>query len=185
MHTKSESGSPRLQPAHDLGFSLIELLIVVAIILVLAAIAIPTLLHSKMAANEAAAVENLRTITTASVVYSSSWGNGYPPSLGALGGIGTTATCDAANLIDPILATAPNQKSGYSFAYSGQNGNVVTGGGCGAPGFWGYFATATPLVEQVTGVRSFCATDSGVINFDTSGATPGSAGACNALPALQ
>jgi type IV pilus assembly protein PilA len=185
MHTKPQCGSPRLQPSLDAGFSLIELLIVVAIILVLAAIAIPTLLHSKMAANEATAVENLRTITTASVVYSSTWGNGYPPSLGVLGGAGNTATCDASNLIDPTLATAPNRKSGYTFAYTGQNGNVVVGAGCGAPGFWGYFATATPITVLVTGVRSFCATDSGVINFDTSGATAGSAGACNALPALQ
>ena len=64
------------------GFSLIELLVVVAIILIIAAIAIPNLLRAKMSANEAAAVSSLRTINTASVNYSTTYGNGYAPSLG-------------------------------------------------------------------------------------------------------
>src|SRR5438270_12285261 len=58
------------------GFSLIELLIVVAIILIIAAIAIPNLLRSKIAANESSAVASLRTITTAETTYASSWGSG-------------------------------------------------------------------------------------------------------------
>ena len=66
------------------GFSLIELLIVVAIILIIAAIAIPNLLRSKMAANEASAVGTLRTINTASVSFSTTYGN-YPPALSDLG----------------------------------------------------------------------------------------------------
>ena len=68
------------------GFSLIELLIVVAIILIIAAIAIPTLLRSKIAANESSAVASLRTITTAETTYSSSWGVGYAAVLDNLGG---------------------------------------------------------------------------------------------------
>src|SRR2546423_10136180 len=68
------------------GFSLIELLIVVAIILIIAAIAIPNLLRSKMAANEASAVGSLRTINTSQVTYSSTYGIGFASTLGALGG---------------------------------------------------------------------------------------------------
>ncbi|MFZ0214286.1 MAG: prepilin-type N-terminal cleavage/methylation domain-containing protein, partial [Candidatus Acidiferrales bacterium] len=85
------------------GFSLIELLIVVAIILIIAAIAIPNLLRSKMAANEAGAVGSLRTLVTADVTYSSSYSNGFAPTMAALGGA-APATCNNANLIDPSLA---------------------------------------------------------------------------------
>jgi prepilin-type N-terminal cleavage/methylation domain-containing protein len=165
------------------GFSLIELLIVVAIILVIAAIAIPNFLRSRMAANEAAAVENVRTITTASVIYSSSWGNGYPPSLAALGGTGTTSTCDLANLLDPVIATAPYTKSGYVFGYTGTSGFAPLGGGCGSPGYLGYLVTAVPS-NVYSGIRSFCTSEPGVIHFDTTGALAGSSAACNALPSL-
>ena len=68
------------------GFSLIELLIVVAIILIIAAIAIPNLLRSKIAANESSAVGSVRTINTAEVTYSSSWGSGYGAAITNLGG---------------------------------------------------------------------------------------------------
>src|ERR1700680_1351691 len=99
------------------GFSLIALLIVVAIILIIAAIAIPNMLRSKMAANQASAVSNLRTITTASVSYWVTYSNGYPPNLATLGGnVGTPATCNQAVLIDETVAAAPYQKSGYQFA---------------------------------------------------------------------
>ncbi len=69
------------------GFSLIELLIVVAIILIIAAIAIPNLLRSKIAANESSAVGSVRTIGTAEVTYSSSWGSGFSANLASLGGV--------------------------------------------------------------------------------------------------
>ena len=165
------------------GFSLIELLIVVAIILIIAAIAIPNFLRSRMAANEAAAVENVRTITTASVIYSSSWGNGYPPSLASLGGTGTTSTCDLSNLLDPVIATAPYTKSGYVFGYTGTSGLAPLGGGCGSPGFLGYVVTAAPT-SVYAGTRSFCSSEPGVIHYDTTGAVAASSAACSALPGL-
>lgn len=166
------------------GFSLIELLIVVAIILIIAAIAIPNFMRSKMAANEASAAENIRTITTAAVAYSASWSNGYPPTLATLGGVGAGATCNAANLIDPILANAPNQKSGYTFAWTGQGAPVVVAAGCTAPGYNSYLVTATPITLGVSGQRSFCATEPAVIHYDVTGNTAASEAACEALPTL-
>ena len=94
------------------GFSLIELLIVVAIILIIAAIAIPNLLRARMAANQAAGVSNIRTITSAAIVYSSTYSDGYPPDLVTLGGAGV-ANCNGAILLDDTLTTPPFHKSGY------------------------------------------------------------------------
>ena len=137
------------------GFSLIELLIVVAIILIIAAIAIPNLLRSKMAANEASAVGSLRTINTASVAYSTTYGN-YPPALTNLGpASGGTATSATADLIDSVLASST--KSGYTFAYTAGTANQS------------YTLTATPVTENVTGQRGFFTDQSGVIRSDPSG----------------
>src|SRR5450759_990406 len=100
------------------GFSLIELLIVVAIILIIAAIAIPNLLRSKMAANEASAVASLRTINTSIVAFSTTYST--DPSLLADLGPATTPSSTAADLVDSLLGTAtiPAVKSGYNFTYT-------------------------------------------------------------------
>src|SRR5246500_4332108 len=98
------------------GFSLIELLIVVAIILIIAAIAIPNLLRSRMAANETSAVGSIRSLTTAAVTYSSTYpAVGYPTTLAQIappaGGAG--ASSSAADLVDSVLSGGT--KSGYKF----------------------------------------------------------------------
>lgn len=144
------------------GFSLIELLIVVAIILIIAAIAIPNLLRSKMAANESSAVGSLRTINTSAVEYNTTYG-GYPQTLLSLGGpAGGTAASTSAELIDAVLASGT--KSGYSFTYTtgttDSNGNVLQ-----------YTMTAVPTSPGTTGQRTFFTDQSGVIRADATGAT--------------
>ena len=139
------------------GFSLIELLIVVAIILIIAAIAIPNLLRSKMAANESSAVGSLRTINTAEVTYSNNnptLGYGALAKLGGVCPSGTAATAAAACLIDNVLATGT--KSGYTFTAT------PTAPGAGTVSV-AYKSTAIPVSANQSGTRSFCSDESGVI----------------------
>ena len=147
------------------GFSLIELLIVVAIILIIAAIAIPNLLRSKMAANEASAVGSLRTINTAQVTFSSTYGTGYTTlaflSTPVAGCIAATAT--GACLLDSNLGAGT--KSGYFFT-------SVPGGGAGtaASPNNSFNSTAVPVAIGTSGQNSFCSDESGVLRRDTTGA---------------
>ncbi len=139
------------------GFSLIELLIVVAIILIIAAIAIPNLLRSKMAANEASAVGSLRSLNTACVTYSTTYGS-YPTALSQLGPA-ATATSTTADLIDSVLAGGT--KSGYTFTLA-----------AGATSGTTYTITAVPVTLGTTGQRAFFTNQSGVIRANTTGTSP-------------
>ncbi len=149
------------------GFSLIELLIVVAIILIIAAIAIPSLLRARIAANEASAVGSLRTINTSQATFNSTYNVGYAETLPRLGGAaGAPATCAAAQLIDNVLSAAASQKSGYTFVLTAGAAYVgILPAGCAA-GTVGYNVTAVPIVCQQTGVRTFYTDESGVIRFN-------------------
>jgi type IV pilus assembly protein PilA len=150
------------------GFTLLELLIVVAIILIIAAIAIPNLMRSKMLANEASAIGSLRTIFTAATTYSATYSNGYPPSLAALGpppGGGNNATCDYSNLIPSDLSGG--RKGGYVFTYTGSNPIPAAAQGCSNPGFNNYTINADPVTRGTTGQRSFFVDPAGTIRYNT------------------
>jgi type IV pilus assembly protein PilA len=150
------------------GFSLIELLIVVAIILIIAAIAIPNLLRSRMAANEASAVGSLRAMNTAAITYNSVYGNGFPPSLAAVGG--TAGNCTGAALIDTVLTSGA--KSGYNFTLN-HGSTILTSAQSSCSGGYGYSdgytVTATPITTGTTGQRGFCSDATGVIRFNAAG----------------
>ena len=166
------------------GFSLIELLIVVAIILIIAAIAIPNLIRSKMAANEASAAESIHAILVGSSVYYTTYDNGYPPTLSVLGPA-ALANCNQAGLIDPLLANAPSQKSGYTISYTGDNGTVIAPAGCANAGYLGFVVSAVPITVGVTGGRSFCSSEDGVLHDDVNGGAIPTSAACDALPVLS
>jgi type IV pilus assembly protein PilA len=155
------------------GFSLIELLIVVAIILIIAAIAIPNLLRSRIAANQASAVGSLRTLNTAEITYATTYNTGYTATLGNLGppAAGSNPVATAAGLIDSVLsggtATATSSvKSGYTFVYTpaatDASGRVDV-----------YGITATPITVGTTGTNYYYTDMSGVIRQNST-ATAGS-----------
>ena len=137
------------------GFSLIELLIVVAILLIIAAIAIPNFLRSRIAANQSSAVASLHTMTTANITYASTYGTGFSVSLAYLGtpASGTSPSSTAAGLIDSVLAAGV--KSGYSFTYS--HGAVDSTGRINTFSF-----SATPM-GLTTGTENYYTDQTGVI----------------------
>jgi type IV pilus assembly protein PilA len=140
------------------GFSVVEGVVIAAILLVAAAIAIPNLLHSNLSGNEASAVRSLGTLNSSCASYSMLYG-GYPKSLAELGP-GNPARSGAAGLIDSALASGT--KDGYIFTYtagaSGVSGNVLS-----------YSITANPITPGSTGRRRFFTDQSGVIRANTNG----------------
>jgi prepilin-type N-terminal cleavage/methylation domain-containing protein len=154
MRSRAEQHGERGRSRTARGFSLIELLIVIAVILIIAAIAIPNFLRSKMRANEASAVSSLRSITTAEVVYSTTYNIGYSSTLPALGGSGAVVDQSNAGLIDSVLSSG--SKSGYTFTYvptsSDANGNILT-----------YAANADPVLVGTTGDTHFFVDQTSII----------------------
>ena len=147
------------------GFSLIELLIVVAIILIIAAIAIPNFLRSRVSANQSSAVASLHTLSLAQMTYASTYGAGYSVDMATLtsptGGGSPSST--AAGLIDSTLASGV--KSGYTFTYS--PGPVDSTGRINA------FSFSAEPVSSSTGTQYYFTDETGVIrqNSTTSAAS--------------
>lgn len=149
------------------GFSLIELLIVVAIILIIAAIAIPNLQRAKMSANEASAVAGMRTIFTAEAAYyAQGWSN--PGALGfsaTLQDLGSSAGCNPPSInsacqLDNVMAnatTAATAKSGYYYTY-----NPISTGGLNV----GFSLNGDPAQRGSSGQRSFYTDQSGIVRFN-------------------
>ena len=132
------------------GFSLIELLIVVAVIGILAALAVPNLVQSKKAANEASAIASVRNLVTAEITYASTLGDGN---------FGSLAELSAQNFADEVLGSG--QKDGYAFS-AAANGSI------------GFSVTATPTVPGTTGERAFYGDETGVIRYTADGTVPDS-----------
>jgi prepilin-type N-terminal cleavage/methylation domain-containing protein len=145
------------------GFSLIELLIVVAIILVISAIAVPSFLHSKMMANEASAVYSIRTINTAQVTYATTYPtSGYASTLNLLAAPTSGQSSSAnAGVLDWVLGctTAICPKSGYNFQITDTSGTPVNS----------YSVWGTPMNSGVTGNRTFCSNNMNPVMYDPAG----------------
>jgi prepilin-type N-terminal cleavage/methylation domain-containing protein len=159
--------------AKQKGFSLIELLIVVAIILVIAGIAIPNLLRSRIAANEASAVRSIRSIDTAEVAYAATYPSiGYANNLATLGpgtnSGNTSSSSTNAILLDSVLACANGtgtttcSKSGYNF--------LLTGGTPVGGIIYTYVTSADPMVQEQTGHRHFFSSTPGFITYNETNA---------------
>ena len=168
------------------GFSLIELLIVVAIILIIAAIAIPNLLQARLAANESSAAGSLHALQSAEITYFNAYPTiGYASAIGQLGGASPcTPSSTTACIVDNFLATATPGgvgKAGYYFLSTG----VITGGATYNTSF---VSGAAPIVAHSTGNRDFCSTNDGVLRsqMGSVGDLPVNAvGTCLAFPVAQ
>jgi len=167
------------------GFSLIELLIVVAIILIIAAIAIPSLIRAKISANESSAAASVRQISTAQITYAATFPqSGYAVDLTSLGPGGGNASCPGSGptsnnacILDGVLASGV--KSGYQFFALGDSGG-------GTIPNTEFVSSSAPLSYNVTGTKYYCIVTDGVLRLNNAqGVIAPDVATCSAYPVSQ
>jgi len=165
------------------GFSLIELLVVVGIILIIAAIAVPSLLSATWSARQTKAVGFLNAISQANSMYEQKYQDGYAPTIGVLAGPTTAApTCDLAEVLDNSLPATMTNSSQYIITYTATGTALTTAAtGCTNPGQSGFLVTAQPMTAGAA--NSYCIDEASILHVDTTGGTAVTTdAACNALP---
>ena len=154
----------------DRGFTLVELLIVVAVIGVVGAIAVPSLLRARISANETTAVASMRAINSAQASYSSSANGGYAVALATLA---TTCPGSTQAFISADLGADPSVKSGYRVELQAAAGSTPGPNDCNAtPTRSGFYSTSVPIAPGVSGHKGFASNAAGAVFFDITGAAP-------------
>lgn len=156
--------------SHSAGFTLVELLIVVAVIGIVSAISVPAMLRARRSGNEAAAIGSLRSLNSAESSYAAAGRGGFSPTLAAL-----AAPCPGSDVgfISPDLSTDPTIKSGYTITMAASASAALGPIDCnGVPTQTAYYVTAVPVSAGVSGLRGYASTAAGTIFFDPLGAAP-------------
>ena len=184
MKTHREEPKPRpIRRTGSKGFSLIELLVVVGIILIIAAIAIPNLLAATWSARQTKAVGFITAISQGNSIYEQKWSNGYAPTIGVLAAPTTAATCDLAEVLDNSLPATMTNTGQYLITYTAQGAALAAPGtGCTVAGQAGYLATANPLTAGAA--NAYCIDEHQTLHVDVTGPTAAvtSDTACDQLP---